>query len=329
MDPYKILGVERKSTQEQISKAYRTLATKYHPDRNPDNASEAAAKFKEVTAAFEMIGDEEKRRYFDFYGNQVPSFSFRNRNTVDDVFDNIFGSVFGNQKRGPAGSKIRVKITLQEAFRGCEKTVSSEGHKFCDPCKGTGSSSWEPCQKCSGRGFVLTGNGHIKVQSSCAHCSGRGAISTKKCESCHGKGYEVDQVKQIVVKIPPGVDDGNQIRLAGEGADGSDLFVTVNVEKDLNFTRDDKFLIGKLEVPYHTLVKGGLANMDFFGSQVTIRIPPRTPAGSRMRIKGQGMPMLYNSEVRGDLIVDIRLRIPSSLTKEHEKLLDELAKLDV
>lgn len=329
MDPYKVLGVDKKSTQEQISKAYRSLAAKYHPDRNPENPAEASAKFKEVTAAFEMIGDEDKRRYFDFYGNQIPSFSFRNRNSVDDVFDNIFEQFFGNQKKGAAGSKVRVKITLQEAFRGCEKTVSTEAHKFCDPCKGTGSSTWEPCPKCSGRGFVLTGNGHIKVQSSCSNCHGKGAISTRKCEACQGKGYEIGNVKEVVVKIPPGVDEGNQIRLAGEGADGSDLFVTVNIEKDPNFVRDDKFLIGKLDVPYHTLVRGGLANMEFFGSQITIRIPPRTPSGSRMRIKGQGMPMLYNSEIRGDLIVDIRLKIPSSLTKEHERLLDELAKIEV
>jgi molecular chaperone DnaJ len=328
MDPYQVLGVNRKATQDEIARAYRTLAAKHHPDRNPENQQESAAKFKEVTAAFEMIGSEDKRKRYDLYGEQPPSFSFRSRNSVDDVFDNIFEHVFGNQKRGPGGSKMRVRISLKEAFTGCERTVQAEKHKFCDTCKGTGSSSWEPCHHCSGRGFVIVGSGQMRVQSSCAQCHGRGSLSKTKCDNCQGKGYNVDSVKDVVVRIPPGIDDGSQIRMAGEAADDGDLFVVVNVDRDENFARQDRMLMGGVDVPYHLLVMGGSVSLDLFGVKISVKVPPRTPAGSRVRIKGQGMPFLQNPAVRGDLFVDLRLKMPKSVCKEHEKLLKALAKLD-
>lgn len=328
MDPYQVLGVDRKATQDEIARAYRTLAAKHHPDRNPGNQQEAAAKFKEATAAWELIGSEDKRRQYDFYGNQAPSFSFRSRNSVDDVFDNIFDHVFGNQKRGPGGSRVRVRISLRDAFAGCDKAVQTEKHTPCDPCKGTGSSSWEPCQPCGGRGFVIVGNGHIRLQSSCSHCGGRGSVSRNACESCQGRGYNVDSVKDVAVKIPPGIDDGAQIRLAGEAADGGDLFVVVNVDRDPNFSRQDRMLIGRADVPYHILVVGGTVSLDLFGTEISVKVPPRTSAGSRVRIKGQGMPAIQNPSVRGDLFVDLRLKMPKTVSKEHEKLLKSLAKFD-
>jgi molecular chaperone DnaJ len=328
MDPYRVLGVDRKATQDEIARAYRALAAKHHPDRNPESQKEAADRFKEVTAAFEAIGTEEKRKRYDFYGGQIPAFSFRSRNSVDEVFNNIFEQFFGDQKRGSSGSRVRVKISLREAFHGCDKTVRSENHKFCDPCKGTGSSSWESCSYCGGRGFVLTGNGHIKIQSACTQCQGRGSLSSMKCESCQGKGYNSDFSKDVTVKIPAGIDDGSQIRIAGESADGNDLFVVVNIDKDPDFVRQDRLLIGSVEVPYHILVMGGAVSVDLFGTGISLKIPPRTPAGSRMRIKGQGMPALQNPSVRGDLIMEMKLKIPNSLSKEHEKLLKSLAKLD-
>ena len=328
MDPYQVLGVDRKATQDEIARAYRTLASKHHPDRNPGNQQESADKFKEVTAAFEMIGSEEKRKRYDFYGEQIPTFSFRSRNSVDDVFDNIFEHVFGNQKRGSGGSKVRVRISLKDAFKGCELVVQAEKHNFCDPCKGTGSSSWEPCQHCAGRGFVIVGSGQMRVQSSCAQCHGRGSLSKTRCEGCQGKGYNVDSVKDVVVNIPPGIDDGSQIRMAGEAADGGDLFVVVNVDRDQNFARQDRMLMGSADVPYHVLVMGGSVNLDLFGAEILVKVPPRTPAGSRVRIKGQGMPALQNPALRGDLFVDLRLKMPKAVSKEHENLLKSLAKLD-
>lgn len=328
MDPYQVLGVDRTADHEDIAKAYRSLAAKYHPDKNPDDPSGAAQKFKEVTAAFEIIGTQEKRRNYDFYGNKVHSFNFRSRNAVDDVFDNIFSQFFGDQRRGSQGSKVRVKISLREAFLGCEKKVQTERRSGCSECKGTGASLWDSCSGCAGKGFVLVGHGGIKVQSACSICQGRGSVPSKRCQECNGRGYMVDEVKEINVKIPPGIGDNNQVRLAGEAGDGSDLFVIVNVEKDSNFTRQDNFLFGAVDVPYTVLVMGGVATLDVFGTSVSIKIPPRTTGGSRMRVKGQGMPTLQNPAVRGDLFVDLRLKVPKFVSEKHARLLEALAKIE-
>jgi len=327
-DPYEILGVERSATRDDIVKAYRALAIKFHPDKNPENTEEASSKFKEVSEAFEVLSDDNKRHQYDFYGQtQFPSFSFRSRNSVDDVFDNMFSQFFGDQRQAPTGSRTRIKISLAESYLGCSKTVKVEKHKSCEACKGTGSSSWSPCPKCDKKGFVFTTNGPMRIQSSCTNCNGRGSTPADRCSGCSGQGYTVDFVRDVVVKIPQGIDDGSQIRLAGEGSDGNDLFLVVNVEKDASFTRHDKFLIGSIEVPYYTLVLGGSAEIDVFGTKIVLNIQPRLNAGSRIRIKNQGMPLPNNPAIKGDLLVDIKLKMPNEITKEHEKVLRRLAKI--
>lgn len=326
-DPYQILGVGRDASHEEIVKAYRLLATRYHPDKNLQNPSEAAEKFKEISSAFEIIGDEGKRRDYDFYSSGAPSFSFRSRNSVDDVFDNIFSQFFGDQ-RSNSPSRVRIRISLAEAFHGCTKSVPLEKHSSCESCKGTGSSSWDSCTKCQGRGFVVFNNGPMRMQTSCSFCQGRGSISSKKCSECSGKGHLVDSSKNLDIKIPPGVEEGSQMRLAGEAADGSDLFVIISVDKDERYSRKDGFLIGSLEVPYSKLVLGGEENLDLFGSTLKIKIKPRLNAGSRLRIKGQGMPLLHNPSTKGDLLLDIHLKMPSDLTKEHLKTIEKLLKIE-
>lgn len=325
-DPYRVLGVDPKATQEEITKAYRVLALKWHPDKNPTNLKEAEEKFKEISEAFELIGNPNKRKNYDFYSTQpFPSFSFRSRNSVDDVFNNIFSQVFGDQKTN--STKVRVKISLKECYKGCSKSVKVEKHKFCEGCKGTGSTSWESCEKCSGKGFVFTNNGQLRVQMSCSNCNGKGSISSKNCKECSGKGYLIDSVKDLDVKIPPGIEDGTQIRLAGESSDGGDLFIVVNVDRDQNFVREGKVLIGSVDVPYTTLVLGGKVEFDLFGTKFDINIRPRLNAGSRVRLKNQGMPLMQNPSIKGDLLVDIKLKMPNVLDKEHEKLLNELSKI--
>jgi len=330
IDPYQILGLDKTATQEEITRAYRALAIKYHPDKNLENTAEASEKFKEVSAAFELIGDEGKRKQYDFYRNQpFPSFSFRSRNSVDDIFGNIFSQFFGNQKQSGPGSRLRLKISLKEAYFGCTKKTHVEKHSFCDPCKGTGATSWIPCEKCEGRGFVLANNGPLKIQAACSHCQGKGSIPSEKCKECEGKGYLVDSVKEIEIKTPPGIFDGAQIRLAGEAPDGNDLFIVVHVERDEQLIREDKFLLGHVDVSYPKLILGGDVEFDLFGSKILVKIPPRTTPGSRMRIKGQGMPLIQNPKVKGDLLLEVRLNIPKSLSKNHEKLLNDLLKIDL
>lgn len=325
MDPYKILGVEKCSSQEEILKAYRCLALKYHPDKNPEHPHEAAEKFKEVCAAFELIGEEKRRKKYDIFGESpATSFSFRNRNSVDDIFDNMFSQVFGNQKN----SKIRIKITLEEAYFGCVRKINSEKQKACDLCKGTGSVTWDPCSKCDGKGFIFTNNGSLRVQASCSNCSGRGSISIEKCKECSSKGYIVEGTKEVEVSIPEGIEDGTQIRFAEEAADGGDLFVVVQIDKNKKIIREGKNLFGNIDVPYSTLILGGTVQYDLFGFKIDIKIPPRLNAGSRLRIKNKGMPVTLNPAIKGDLFIDIKLRIPVSLTKEHEDLLSQLSKIE-
>lgn len=326
-DPYQVLGVGREAPHEEIVKSYRSLATKHHPDKNPHNTAEAAEKFKEISSAFEILGDEQKRRDYDFYSSGMPSFSFRARNSVDQVFDNIFSQFFGDQRPSSA-SRVRVKMSLSECYHGCVKSIPVEKHRSCGTCRGTGSSEWGGCSKCQGRGFVISDNGPMRMQMSCSFCQGRGSISVKKCGDCRGKGYVVESVKNVELRIPPGVDEGNQVRLAGEGSDGGDLFVIVSVDKDDKFSRKDGFLIGRLEVPYSTLVLGGEEDYDVFGSTLKVKITPRLNAGTRLRIKGQGMPSLHNPEVRGDLLLDICLKMPGELTKDHAKTIQRLSKME-
>lgn len=328
-DPYVVLGVDRKASQEEIAKAYKSLASKYHPDRNPSNPQQAASMFKEVTSAYEKIGDSSKRKQYDFYSSsQVPSFNFRSRNGVDDVFDNLFSQFFGSSKQKNSSIKARLKISLEEAFNGCEKSVKVESKEPCSLCKGTGSVEWEKCGDCNGVGFVFFSEGPMRVQSSCSTCDGRGSKPKQACSSCNGRGSKVISQREIAVSIPAGVEDEMQIRVTSEDAEAPDLFVVVSVDKHPSITRHHRDLIGCVDVSYATLVMGGDHHFDLFGSSINFKIPPRTKSGTRMRIKGQGMPLLQNPKVRGDLFIEVRIYIPSVLSLEHEKLLQRLSKIE-
>lgn len=329
MDPYSVLGVDRKATQDDIAKAYRSLAVKYHPDRNPENPAEAAAKFKEVTAAWEMVETEEKRRKYDFYGSHMASFSFRSRNSVDDVFDNLFSQFFG----GPHSQKqplfrSRVKVTLEESFRGCKKVLKGEGREQCASCKGTGSTSWSRCTACGGVGFVMSEEGSMRIQTSCVKCSGKGSMPSQSCGGCNGRGFRTVAERDVELNVPPGVEDGTQIRLAGQAPGGGDMFVVVSVEKDPRLARQQRNLFGSVDLPYTTFVLGGEFSFDLFGSEVKMKVPKGTAAGSRLRVAGQGMPHMQNPSIRGDLFIDLKLKVPSSITKEHQQMLESLAKIE-
>lgn len=168
----------------------------------------------------------------------------------------------------------------------------------------------------------------MRIQTACMQCSGRGSVSKQACKACNSRGQVVKSHRDVDVRIPPGVEDGMQIRLSGEGAGGGDLYVVVNVEKHPSLERHQRNILGSLEVPYHILVLGGEASFRLFDLEISIKVPPRTRSGSRLRIKGQGMPAIHNSEIRGDLFVELQLKMPNSITKEQEKAILDLAKLD-
>lgn len=328
-DPYLVLGVDRQASQDEINKAFRLLAAKYHPDRNPDSPQEASIRFKEVVAAYELVGDESKRKRYDFYSSaQFPSFSFRSRNNVDDVFDNLFSQFFGNGRVSPSALKCKVSVTLAEAFRGCSKSVKSQSHEPCSDCAGTGSPEWTRCSKCDGSGFVYTSEGPMRIQTACVGCSARGSVPKGSCKSCNGRGQVVKSERDVEVSVPPGAEDGMQIRLSGEGPNGGDLFVAVHVEKHPSMERQQRNLIGAVEVPYSVLVLGGEVQFQLFDTGLSLKVPPRTRSGSRLRMRGQGMPSLQNPQARGDLFVDIQLKMPPPLGAEYERALRSLAKLE-
>lgn len=308
-DYHKILGLSKNATQEEIDKAYRSLVLKYHPDKSPDDLN--ADKFKEIQEAYE------------FLKSSKASFSFNNKNSVDDIFDNIFSKFFGDQKTKNNSSKVRLKINLEEAYKGCEKELEIDRHEFCKTCEGTGGLTWISCSRCKGKGFIYK-NDSIVTQASCSFCDGKGNNIETKCKECKGNGFLIKDKRKIKVKIPPGIIDEAQIRLAGEGSGGGDLYVIINIQKHFSLERQNNNLNSDFEVFYSSLVLGGEADFDLFGEKIKVKIKPRTKTGSKIIIKNLGMPYLENSNIRGDLELKIQLKLPDKLTKEYKDVICNL-----
>lgn len=282
--------------------------------------------FKEVSAAFEILGDDSKRRQYDFRrSGGFPSFTFRSRNPVDDIFDNMFSQFFGDQR--PSGSRVRVKITLEESCFGCFKKVRIDNHAMCEDCKGTGSSSWEPCPRCEGRGFFALSEGSMRSRSACVNCGGRGSIPRENCRPCSGHGHIVTGFKEIDLRVPPGVEDGSQVRIVGDGESG-EVFIQINVERHESLERRGNFLVGFVEVDYPTLVLGGKVVFNLFKETLEVKVPPRTRPGSQLKVKGKGMPVPQNPLLRGDLLLEVRLMMPEKIGSDHEKMLVKLMKIE-
>ena len=351
-DYYEVLGVAKTATEVEIKKAYRTLAKKYHPDLNPDDR-EAEVKFKEVTEAYEVLMDGNKRAAYDRYGHAAfeggqggfgaGGFGAGGFGTGDfsDLFEDVFSAFMGGRRQGSArnpnaprrGSDLRkdVEITLKEAFTGTTRTVTIPSHEKCKECEGTGSADKEKpttCTACSGRGRVRRQQGFFSVETVCPECGGTGTIIKNPCTACHGTGYTEIQ-KTFDVKIPAGVDSGTRMRLAGEGDIGTgggengDLYVFVGVEEHPIFNRSGDDLYCAIPISIVTASLGGEVEVPSIdGEPATLKIPKSTQNGSRLKVKGRGMPIM-NSDKRGDLFVDINVQIPTSLTKRQEELLRE------
>ena len=304
-DYYKILGINRNCSIEELNKTYRELALKYHPDKNVDNLEESSKKFKEIQEAYEFIIKNPKK------------FEFKT-NSIDDIFDNIFSKFFGDQKKDNS-SKIRIKISFEESYKGCSKEVSIDRHEFCELCQGTGGSLWEKCNECSGRGFVES--------STCVYCMGKGSNIKTKCSDCLGKGFLIKDKNKLTITIPPGIEDGTQIRFSNEGSDGGDLYVIINVQKSSDFIRENQNLLYTLEVPYSKLVLGGTIEFKLFESIINLKIKPRTKSGSKLVIKNHGFSSL-GSSIKGDLILNIQLKMPDKISKEHKDIIDKLSNFE-
>ena len=349
-DYYEVLGVDRNASDSELKSAYRKLAKKYHPDTNPGD-KEAEAKFKEASEAYAVLSDADKRRQYDQFGHAAfenggggaGGFDFSGMD-MGDIFGDIFGDFFGggSRRRDPnaptrgANLRAQVRITLEQACFGVEKELELNLKDECETCHGTGAkpgSSPETCSTCGGKGQVVTTQkslfGMVQNVSTCPHCHGTGKIIKEKCADCHGTGYTSSR-KKIQVSIPAGIDHGQSVRIRGKGEPGTnggargDLLVEVFVEQNPDFERRDYDLYSTVKISYPKAVLGGEIVVKTIDGDVAYTVKPGTQTGTRVRLRGKGVPSLRNKKLRGNHYVDIVVDVPTSITKEQKKLLQQL-----
>ena len=363
-DFYEVLGVNKNATDDELKKAYRKLAKKYHPDANPDNKKEAEAKFKEVNEAYETLSNPEKRRMYDqfgpdgpqgfggaggngFYSQGFDGFNMGDFGDLGDIFSSFFGGGFGGNgrtsraKSGPSkGASLRydVEITFEEAFLGVEKEISFNREETCNTCHGSGAkpgTKVENCSMCNGTGQIsqtqTTILGQMQTTRTCPNCHGEGKVIKEPCETCRGKG-KVKKATKIKVKIPAGIDDNQTVILRGEGAAGNkggekgDLFITVHVKRHSIYTRKQNNVYCDIPVTITQATLG--ANLEIpmvDGTKEKCKIPEGTQTDTKFRIKGKGFKN-PNSGYAGDFIFTVVVRTPKRLTKEQRELMEKLAK---
>ncbi|MFT3728542.1 MAG: molecular chaperone DnaJ [Terricaulis sp.] len=355
-DYYEILGVARDADAATIKSAFRKLAMKLHPDQNP-GCKVSEEKFKEIGEAYSVLSDPQKRAAYDRYGKAAfqgggpgggPGFGGGAGGYTDfsDLFNEIFGGGFddmfagGGGRRahnGPErGSDLRydLEISLEHAFRGIEREIKAPRAQACEPCGGTGSEGRAPletCATCNGAGQVRASQGMFRIVRTCPACHGRGQSIKTPCKSCGGRG-QVNKERTLAVKIPPGVEDGTRIRLAGEGDGGlrggpaGDLYIFLSVKPHQLFERHGMDLFCRAPAPMTKAALGGEMEIPTIeGERAKITIPSGAQTGRRFRVKGKGMPRL-NGRDRGDLHVELVVETPVNLSAKQRKLLEEFAK---
>lgn len=343
-DYYKILGISKEASQEEIKKAFRQLARKYHPDVNPGN-KEAEEKFKEINEAFQVLSNPEKKQQYDKYGrsafSQEDLMGFRSQGfNFEDLFSDFgFGDIFDifNHRRSSKdyedyeeGADLRydLEITLEEAFFGVKKTIEIPYNEICKKCNGLGAEekNFKECSKCRGAGEIriVRRQGFTQFISvtSCDKCRGRGKIATKYCELCKGKG-EIEKTQKIEIKIPKGINSGQYLRIEGKGELGKnappgDLYIVIHIKKHPLFKREEENLFLDKKIDLATAIFGGKIEVQGIDKKIKLKIPPATQSHTTFRLEGQGMPFL-KSEGRGDLFVRVIVDIPK-IKAEKEKI---------
>jgi len=339
-DYYDILEVSRNASAGELKKAFKKKAMKYHPDRNPDNP-EAAKKFKEAAEAYDVLSDSQKKSAYDQFGHSGvegmgggPNFNDIN---INDIFGDIFGDVFGTRsqsRRQRRGSDLQynLDLSLKEAVLGTTKKIKIPSHKTCQDCNGNGAakgSSPINCPNCNGAGQVRMQQGFFSVQQTCSPCSGTGQVIKDKCRTCRGVGA-VKKNKTLSVNIPSGVDNGDKVRLSGEGewmkgSKSGDLYVAIRVTNNYLFERDGRDLYIETPIPFETSVIGGSIKIPTLENTISLKIPPNTQTGKVFRIKGKGASIVRDRR-RGDILCRVVVETPSNLDKQQIKLLDEFTK---
>jgi molecular chaperone DnaJ len=344
-DYYETLGISRNATPEEIKTAYRRLALKYHPDKNPGDKA-AEEKFKLLSEAYQVLADTEKRQLYDLYGHaglagmDVGGFGgFEDIfSSFGEVFEDFFG--FGGRRRSRprpqpgADLRHRVTLTLEQVLHGIDTALEVERRAPCRVCRGTGlepGTRPQTCSRCHGRGQVGQARGLLKIFTTCPECRGAGSLITTPCPECKGAGA-IREKKQVQLRIPPGVDHGTRLRLRGEGEAGAaggppgDLYIEVQVAPHELFTREGKNLQYRTQLSFVEAALGSEVEIPTLNSRTRLTIPSGTQPGATFRIPGEGIPSLRGNS-RGDLVVEVELKTPTNLTRRQEELLKEFLKL--
>ncbi|MGD8484216.1 MAG: molecular chaperone DnaJ [Thioalkalispiraceae bacterium] len=345
-DYYEILGVSKNASEAEIKKAFKRMAMKYHPDRNPDN-DEAIEKFKEAKEAYDVLADQQKRAAYDQFGHAGvdPSAGMGGAGfggggaSFSDIFGDVFGDIFGGGGGARGGQRVyrgadlryNLELTLEEAVKGTSVNIQIPSHEPCDECGGSGAKKGtEPttCTTCGGHGQVRMQQGFFSLQQTCPHCHGTGKMISDPCGKCHGKGH-VEKTKTLSVKVPAGVDNGDRIRLSGEGEMGEnggppgDLYVHMHIKEHPIFQRDGNDLFCEVPVSMVTAALGGELEVPTLEGRVKLKIPEATQTGKLFRLRGKGVKSVRGS-MTGDLLCKVAVETPVNLTKKQKDLLKEL-----
>ena len=348
-DYYEVLGVVRTASDSDIKSAYRRLAMKHHPDRNPgDHAAEE--QFKEAAEAYAILADAEKRSLYDRFGHAGVKSAASGGSGIDptifsefgdfaDILGNMFGfgDMFGARRRGgpQRGADLRydLEITFEESATGSETAIQIPRQENCETCSGSGAapgSTTSTCATCKGQGQVRSQQGFFTVARTCPQCRGAGKIITKPCETCRGAG-RVTKERKLTVKIPAGISTGQQLRLQAEGERGTaggpagHLYVVVHVQEHEFFRRDGNNLFCEIPVNFTTVALGGEVQVPTLDGPETVKVPEGTQTGTTLRLKAKGMPDV-NGRGRGDLFATVQVQTPKKLTRDQRKLIEDLSK---
>lgn len=348
-DYYDALGVAKNASEAEIKKAYRRLAMKYHPDRNTgDKAADAEQSFKEAKEAYEVLSDGQKRAAYDQFGHAGvdPSMGAgggfgggAGGASFSDIFGDVFGDIFGGGRGGGGGSRVQrgadlrynLELSLEDAVAGTSVKIKVPTWTKCDSCGGSGAkkgSSPKTCGTCQGQGQVRMQQGFFSVQQTCPTCRGRGTVIEDPCPACRGQG-RIQETKTLSVKVPPGVDTGDRIRLQGEGEAGDhggppgDLYVQVNVREHPIFSRDDSHLYCEVPIDFPTAALGGELEVPTLNGKVMLKIPEGTQTGKMFRMRSKGVKPVRGGP-QGDLICRVVVETPVKLTDHQRDLLDQL-----
>ncbi len=353
-DFYEVLGVARGASQDEIKKAYRKLALKHHPDKNPDNKAESEEKFKEATEAYSVLSDPDNRAKYDQFGHAAfsqgggaaggPFGGFSGDfSGFEDLFGDVFSSFFGGAAGGAKRTKQRagrdlkydMEITFEEAAFGVSKDIEIGRRSRCGTCSGSGAAAGskpEKCKQCGGSGQARVQQGFFTFSSSCPSCNGTGEVIKKPCGSCSGAGLKLEKTK-LTVKVPAGIDSGQRLKLRGEGeaspggGPSGDLYVLITVKEHPVFQRQDAELVCEVPISFAKATLGGELVVPTLEGTANLKIPAGTPSGKVFRLKGKGLPILGSSG-RGDQHVRIFVEVPKAVSEEKRQILQKLLDLE-